>query len=475
MRSPCVSTVVGTAIVFVGTVPVSAAAQEVDRATLICSSERGARQHCPAYTDAGVVLERSTGEGSCLLGRSWGYDADGIWVTENCGGQFTVGNPEHEQQRLAARAASPVVVEQAPASAPSRDDGGVTLYSRLGAVTAISGGEAQVQDSGSRVRFGYSSENQRFLAVAEWAVNLTTGTSTINPGETTDSGFLTINESDGNVFGARLGYIGIDLDEHGTLTLGKQWSVYYDVTGFTDAFNAFGAEATATFNSHTDGGVTGTGRADGALIYRRSFLGMLDIGAQVQMRGFENEAFFDGYGFSARARVTPRVELGASYVRSVLDSTVKATIPGFDDDPEYRSVGVRYRGDQLTLSAVYAEQRNGDLAKLPSFRDGAPIVVTEVFDANGVELFGRYQLGSFGLLAGVLRYSPRLDADNVLMHPSAETDYTIVGFDYRGARRSLLFAEYRASSGADVITGLPRDDVFVLGAKYDFSETPVFR
>jgi predicted porin len=453
--------------------PTPGAAEDVNRATLTCVSEQGARQHCPAYTDAGVLLERSTGEASCLLGRSWGYDAEGIWVTEGCGGQFALGNGAHEQQRLTTLEATRATA--VAATNPALTDSGFSLYSKLGAQTAIIDGEAQVQDAGSRVRFGYSSEDERFLAVAEWAVNLTTSASTLNAGETTASGFLTLDdESSDDVLGARLGYVGIDLGEQGTITLGKQWSVYYDVTSFTDAFNAFGAEATATFNAQTDGGFTGTGRADGALLYRRSFLDKLDVGLQVQMRGFENEEFFDGYGFSARARVTPRVELGVSYIRSLIDATIKASIPGFDDDAEYRSAGVRYRGDKLTLSAVYAEQKNGDLAKFPSVLDGAPIVVGEVFDAEGGELFARYQLGSWGLVAGYPQYSPRLDAYNVLTAPSAEVQRTIMGFDYRAARGSLLFAEYRESSGVDVL-GVPADDVLVVGAKHEFGDVPALR
>jgi predicted porin len=423
-----------------------------------------------AYTDAGVALERSIGQANCLLGRSWGYDAEGIWVTEGCGAEFTVGNAAHEQQRLASQNAAPVV-DVVPTDVDPRNsrDSALSTYARLGVVTALADGEAQVQDSGSRLRFDYSSAgDQRFFAAAEWAVNLTTSTSTINPGETTDGGFLSLEESGGDVLGARLGYVGIDLDDYGTLTLGKQWSVYYDVTGYTDAFNAFGAEATATFNSQTDGGFTGTGRADGALVYRNSFFNILDMGVQVQMRDLDNEEFVDGYGLSARARVLPRLEIGVSYVRSVIHDSVKGTIAGIEDDSEYRSVGLRYRNDRLTLSAVYAEQRNGDVARFPSFLDGLPISVTEVFDADGVEFFGRYEFGSFGVVGGFLHYSPRLNADNVLISPSAEAQYAITGFDYRAASRSLLFAEYRASSGVGP-TGVPRDDVFVLGAKHEFS------
>jgi len=455
--------------------PSQGTAQSIDQAVVTCTSDDGGRRHCAAYTDAGVALRSSIGSANCLLGRNWGYDADGIWVTEGCGAQFVVGNSAHEQQRLAGQNTIPVV-EAAPSGIEPEDDsrhGEFSVYSRLGVVTAVTRGEAQVQDNGSRLRFEYASHgDQRFFAAAEWAVNLTTTPSTINPGETTSSGFLSIEESTNQVLGARLGYVGVDLGDSGTLTLGKQWSVYYDVTSYTDGFNAFGAEATATFNGGSDGGFTGTGRADGALVYRKSFIDVLDVGVQVQMRDLSNGDLFDGFGLSLRARLTPRIEIGAAYNRARFNDAFKGVVPGVEDDAEYRTIGVRYHNRNLTLSAVLANQRNGDLAKFPSVEPGGPLRA-ELFDADGIELFGRYQLGSFGMVAGYLHYSPRLNADNVLIDPSAERQYGIVGFDYRATPRSLLYAEYRSASGADFY-GIPGADVFVVGAKYEFAQSHRF-
>jgi hypothetical protein len=59
--------------------------------TITCVSKAGERQHCPADTSAGVALMRSTGTAPCLLGKSWGYDDQGIWVSDACAGEFVVG------------------------------------------------------------------------------------------------------------------------------------------------------------------------------------------------------------------------------------------------------------------------------------------------------------------------------------------------------------------------------------------------
>jgi Protein of unknown function (DUF3011) len=60
-------------------------------ASVSCSSAAGERRHCPGDTSAGVALIRSTGGGPCILGRTWGYDQSGVWVSDGCGGEFQFG------------------------------------------------------------------------------------------------------------------------------------------------------------------------------------------------------------------------------------------------------------------------------------------------------------------------------------------------------------------------------------------------
>ncbi len=62
------------------------------------------RVHCAADTSRGVVLANSTGSAPCLLGKSWGYDDAGIWVSDGCAGEFIAlqaapGQPETTTQK----------------------------------------------------------------------------------------------------------------------------------------------------------------------------------------------------------------------------------------------------------------------------------------------------------------------------------------------------------------------------------------
>ena len=66
---------------------------------LTCTSNPGEREHCAADTSAGVALVRSTGTAPCLLGKTWGYDDTGIWVSDGCGGEFIAGQGAQANRR----------------------------------------------------------------------------------------------------------------------------------------------------------------------------------------------------------------------------------------------------------------------------------------------------------------------------------------------------------------------------------------
>ena len=73
-----------------------------------CQSTSGEQQHCAVNTAAGVILLKSTGSTSCLLGNNWGYDDTGVWVKGGCSGDFMVGQTEGSDAELA----SPGILEK---------------------------------------------------------------------------------------------------------------------------------------------------------------------------------------------------------------------------------------------------------------------------------------------------------------------------------------------------------------------------
>ena len=76
------------ALVVLLLLPESASAQAV---RVSCVSRIGQRSECPADTSKGIVLAKSFGEAPCALGKTWGFDAQGIWVSDGCSADFLAG------------------------------------------------------------------------------------------------------------------------------------------------------------------------------------------------------------------------------------------------------------------------------------------------------------------------------------------------------------------------------------------------
>jgi hypothetical protein len=86
--------------------------------SLVCLSTAPERRRCAADTSAGVTLLKAIGDSACLLGKSWGYDSDGVWVSDGCSGEFGIGAPAPPPAATppsAGQAQTPPT--QAPASA----------------------------------------------------------------------------------------------------------------------------------------------------------------------------------------------------------------------------------------------------------------------------------------------------------------------------------------------------------------------
>ena len=358
------------------------------------------------------------------------------------------------------------------AAAPARADPDKLLesfevYGSLRGHVASFDGETEIQDNASRLGVRFSREfgpRIGVLAGAEWSLNLFDSDFSFNLDSSTDTGFSSVDRTEaGDTFGTRLGYLGVDFGNGGRVTIGKQWSAYYDVSGWTDNFDVFGGEASFTYAAGTDGGVLGTGRAEKSLLYRND-IGRLQVGAQVQLDASDVSTAVsrDTYGLSLRYGMTERLSIGAAYNGTDLDD---ASIVGLIDDPEYLIFGVRYETERLYLAAIWADQENGDFVDVEDPMALAPVSV--VFDASGVELYGFYDVTERFRLTGGLnvtdpdRLDPRVD-------PDYEIKYYVVGARWHFDRRTLAYFEARLDDSVDP-SGESVFDVVTLGLRFDFS------
>lgn len=78
----------GISLVIVATTTLVSTARAAEAPLVRCESIEGKRQACAMDTTWGVQLARQLGGSPCEAGKSWGWNAGGVWVEENCRGEF---------------------------------------------------------------------------------------------------------------------------------------------------------------------------------------------------------------------------------------------------------------------------------------------------------------------------------------------------------------------------------------------------
>lgn len=341
------------------------------------------------------------------------------------------------------------------------------FYGSLRGHIAAFDGETEVQDNSSRAGLRFQRAfhaGPTVLAGFEASVNLFDSDTQFRLEGSTSTGFVTIQpQSRGTMFGTRLGFLGLDFGRGGSVTIGKQWSVYYDIAGLTDRFDVFGGEGGQTFVGGTDGGGAGTGRVERALIYRNK-IGQLDLGLQGQMRGGKANVL-DGYGISLRHPLGEGFLVGAAFVQARLEEANLPFIPGLHGNPRYVSLGAQMERGPWLVALVLSKQKNGDFATVVDPATTEPESV--VFDANGVEFHTRWQAQPHlrfkfggGYVDPVDLTSP-IDADFALK-------YLIVGAEWFFDESTYIYCEGRLDQSVTP-DGASRPDVLLIGLRFDFS------
>ncbi|WP_163934166.1 porin [Paraferrimonas sp. SM1919] len=183
------------------------------------------------------------------------------------------------------------------------------------------GGDTEVVNGASRINFAFNRDmgnGWNSFMKFEWGVNPVGESKLIY---NADSKFQA-QSGKGQFMHNRLGYVGIGNEDLGSISIGKQWSVWYDVVGNTNIHHVWDGNTSGTYTFHSDGGVNGTGRADNAIQYRNSF-GDFDIALQGQFKkqevelknitstdGSVNKVRFNGtVGFSSKYQVNDDLKI----------------------------------------------------------------------------------------------------------------------------------------------------------------------
>lgn len=96
--------------------------------TVRCESHNHAYKTCKVDTHGYVYLSRELSRGHCDQGRTWDYDRRGIWVDDNCKGEFVIesrhhtdGHKDHHGKEAVAAAAAIALIAAATAAADHDD------------------------------------------------------------------------------------------------------------------------------------------------------------------------------------------------------------------------------------------------------------------------------------------------------------------------------------------------------------------
>jgi predicted porin len=289
----------------------------------------------------------------------------------------------------------------------------------------------------------------------EWKTNLVDNNSRYVVSDSTSSGIAVRGEQGDDVFSTRLGYLGIRFDHIGELSFGKQWSVYYDVAGWTDYFNVYGGSALSVYAADTDGGQLGSGRADNAFVWRNE-RGKVSYGLQTQLKTSDDDEDFKGLAGSLIYAPNDSWEIGAAFSASRVEGTFEQ-IAG-DKYSSVATVGLRYHsGPWNTAFNIAAWDDHEALF----FKDD-----TLIYDGLGAELYADYAYSDRLHIYGGFNYTnPDID------DPRVDSDFgnkqLLFGASWFSTEQSFAYIE-ALLSGSRNINGKRIDSVLSTGFRFDF-------
>lgn len=303
-------------------------------------------------------------------------------------------DPLTQQQRTIQREAATT-----PKDTPSEQPNLFSVYGSLRVRFRATSERQSIEDGSSRigVQGRYQVMPQKWLSIrGEAGFKLLDEIAALANGNSPSGGR-------GDSFFPRLHYLSFE-SPNLFLVIGKTWSVYYKVTSFTDRFAGTGGQAVGTYNAGTDGGYTGTGRAEQAIQTRvhldvlPKLLGFEPFSLNVQLQSGEPIPDVQGahygraIGLSALLATSTNFSFGIAYNHAQIPNHLSPRLRGLGihGNAEALALGARWFSDDWYLGTVVARLRNHETTDQGHY-----------FDGFGWELYGQRRLrgkwwGTFG-------------------------------------------------------------------------------
>lgn len=337
----------------------------------------------------------------------------------------------------------------------------VSVYGNLCGQLAFYKETLEVQNNGSRIGLylDYSFKNEfKILGHTEWAVNLVENNYSFNASAITDENIPdAIFDQSKSAFNTRLGYLGVDFNKFGTLTIGKQWSAYYDVSGWTDHFVVFGGQASSTYLTGTDGGETGGGRAAKALIYRNTF-GPVKISLQAQLNGVRAN-----YCGSVKVKIYKGLEMGAAINDIRISKEAEDYVLNVQDFELTGIIGVKFQNEKL-YTAFNFNINGGDI--LPIHLPDTSLIYGYHF--TGYEFYGKYKIIQKLSIHGGFNIQIPTNT-NTIIDDHFHMEYYALGVDYNFSPAIQTYIEFKLDNSTNA-AGKHSFNVFTLGMNIKFNK-----
>ena len=346
------------------------------------------------------------------------------------------------QKKLLATVVASMVAGQAMAVEVYNDETtSLSIGGRLGFTdTKVNGSDHAAGNDSARINFKFAHQFDNGWtgsAVAEW-------------------GFRAKNDNAGganDIFNSRLGNVGLSHEEIGSITAGKNWSVMYDITSWTDSMAIATSSAMGIYDGRVSGDFDGTSRADDVIQYRNSFNG-LNVGVQYQMAdttGHDEAADRTkrkgGYGVALSYDLPMGMSAGLTHNKTEYSNK---------DNSKSTSLGLRFAGEELTVAFAASDLRYAT-------KVGGAAEVSE--KARGMELFGEYSLDSVkDGLAIQAKYDHLTDKTS---GSSAKDKKFALAPVYRTGPMQFAF-EWAHDRNTDTNGVKTQDDTYSIQARYYF-------
>lgn len=350
----------------------------------------------------------------------------------------------------------------------------IDFYGSLRARLTAYDHNVEVQNNGTRFGVALQSlwnKEKKFALTGrmEWAVNIVSNDFEFNLEANNESGFAQAQKvQTQDPFKIRLGYIGLDFNQYGKITLGKQWGPYYEVAKMTDRFFVFGGSSLGTFANGTDGGALGTGRAEKALQYR---LGLKNwkIAAQVQYRGVTgNSTQGDGYALSVLYQPdNVNLKVGAAFNTARIAKATADLIAGFSTEPSSFVAALSYWEGTTSPSHQSKLYVSLGYALLSSSEGVDTDSLTVVYDAHGLEGVFHYQF--YKKLSVIAGFNLQFPTDlHGLIHEDFMKEQYILGLFYGLNSNGFVYLEGLINQGVNQF-GAKAGNVITAGLRLNFS------